>query len=127
MNIRLYRGDSRTWELTVTDSSGSTFNLAGAAVWFTVKRDPDDPDDKAVISKATANIEGGADTQILITDEEGGQAEIYLLPEDTENLKIPSYDFHYDVQVKTPGSKPYTVISGRFRLLRDVSHSSATS
>lgn len=127
MKIQHYRGDSRTWELIVTDTSGSAFDLTDAAVWFTVKRNPRDTDAKAIITKATKNVEGGADSQILITDEEGGEAEIYLVPADTESLEIASYDFHYDVQVKTKTGKVYTVMQGAFRLLAEITRATATS
>lgn len=127
MTIEHYRGDSKTCDLTVTDSEGSAFNLTDAAIWFTVKRDPRDTDAKAIITKATANVDGGADSQILITDGAAGEAEIYLLPADTEGLEIPSYDLHYGVQVKTAAGKVYTVARGSFRLVSDITRSRETS
>jgi len=119
MNIQMCRGDSRTFELTVTDENG-VVDLDGAEIRFTVKRSYVDPDSEAIIQKATANVDGGGDEQILITDAPNGEAEIYLVPADTIGLEIPSYDLYQDVQVTMPSGKVYTVQQGTFRLIADI-------
>jgi len=120
MGIDHYRGDSKTLELAVTDANGEPVNITNAYVWFTVKKDVNDEDDAAVITKATANVDGGADAQLLITSGSLGLADIYLVPADTEDLNPPDYDYHFDVQVKTAAGKVYTVARDSFRLLSDV-------
>ena len=120
MGIDHYRGDSKTLELTVTDGNGDAVNLTGAYIWFTVKKRAKDVDSKAVITKATANVDGGGDEQILITSGSLGLVEIYLVPADTEDLNPPDYKYQFDVQVKTAAGKVYTVARDTFQLLSDV-------
>ena len=122
MNIRHYRGDNRTLALTVTDANG-VVDLGGASIWFTVKRSANDLDADAIISKASGSVPGGGNEQIDITSPATGEAEIYILPEDTAGLQVPTYDWVYDVQVKTSEDKVYTVKQGTFRLLPEITHS----
>ena len=120
MNIRHYRGDNKTLELTVRDAIGEV-DLTGMKIWFTVKKAVGDPDSMALIKKSTANVPGGGDEQIKVTA--NGKAEIYIVPADTANLILASYDWYYDVQVKTSEDKVYTVKQGTFRLLPEITHS----
>lgn len=118
----IYRGDHRTLELTVRDANGAA-NLGGTSIWFTLKRDINDPDSKAVITKKNTAA-GGGDAQIKITDAPNGKAEIYIVPDDTNNLNPPAYPLHFDVQVKTVGGEVYTVLKGTMNILADVTRSS---
>ena len=81
----MYKGDHRTFRLTVTDQSSAVVDLTGCGLVFTVKMNPtqEDPD----IQKSTS--EGGID----IVDPTHGIAEIGLVPDDTSDLETGAYMF----------------------------------
>jgi len=109
--ISIYKGDSRTLEVTVTDTSGAAVDITGYTMKFTVKKS--EADTTNTIQKTTTLA-----TEIDLTDPANGIAEVYLLPADTLNLKAGTYV--YDVEVTTDTSKVYTVIKSTFVIVEDV-------
>jgi hypothetical protein len=107
----MYRGDHKTFELSVKDSDNVAVNITGATLTFSVKNDPNDP--TALISKSTAVV-----TEIALTTPVNGLAEIYLLPADTRDLEAGTYV--YDVQIVTAASKKHTLVRANLILLDDV-------
>lgn len=107
----MYRGDNKTFQVTIKDSTGTAVNISGAGLKFTVKEAANDPSFK--IQKTSASA-----TEIDLTDPTNGIAEIYLVPDDTRNLKAGAYQ--YDVEYTDTSSKIYTVIKDTLTLLDDV-------
>jgi hypothetical protein len=100
-SVGVYRGQSKTFELRVTDEVAAVVDLTGATVWFTVKGDLLDRD--PTILKVSSDP-----VQIKISEPKRGVALIYLQPDDTRNLEIQEYVF--DVWVQLASGKRYPVI-----------------
>ncbi|MFQ5647250.1 MAG: BppU family phage baseplate upper protein [bacterium] len=109
-DIELYRGDSRTLEVTVSDENGPA-NLTGSTVKFSVKKKKGDT--AYIIKKSTTDP-----SEINIVDAVNGKLEIYLIPDDTQDVAIASY--HFDVEVETSTNKIYTVVAGKLSILEDI-------
>lgn len=110
-NIELYRGDNRTFEVTVKDDDGNAVNITGASIKFSVKERISDSGYKFQKSSAQAS-------EITITDAANGVYEVYLVPDDTQTLDIGSYE--YDSQLTTSTGKVYTVVRGEFTILAEI-------
>ena len=116
--ITIFSGDDRTLSLSVNlESDGSPVELTGAKIWFTVKSDSAETDAAALVQKRNAAA-GGGDTEILITDAAGGQAQIFLIPSDTEDADAATYQ--YDIQVILATGKKHTITRSLFCVLADV-------
>lgn len=104
----LYRGDSREYNVTFTDSNGGAINISLWKVYFTVKKNYSDSDSQAIIKKdVTAHNEP-----------ENGKTKVILLPADTDNL-IPAR-YYYDIQIKRDAEDILTVLQGKIRIKADV-------
>lgn len=117
MDLTMYRGDTPTWELAVTNAAGAPYNLTGCTIRMMAKRAITDADSAAVLDLSTA---GG---EITITDAAGGRAEIVPPAADTAGL-IADVNALYDVQITTGTSRVHTVASGRLLIRRDVTRTS---
>ena len=98
------RGDSGSFEVTLTDSAGAPLDLTGASVAFTVKN---------LIEKT---IGDGIEVDTPLT----GEAVITLTPEDTEDASDHRRSYPYDVQVTLGDGTVRTPIRGLFVLVPDV-------
>ncbi len=105
----IYRGDSKEYNLTFTNSNGEKINISEWKVYFTVKTNRRSSDDLAIIKKDI----------IVHDDPTNGKTKIILLPEDTENLK-PGVIYYYDIQVKRDVNNILTVLSGRMKIISDI-------
>lgn len=64
------RGDTKTWTLPLTDTTGDPFDLTGCTVWFSVKARYNLPDAEAVVSSSWTD--GGASNGITVDDPASG-------------------------------------------------------
>ncbi|MBA7563958.1 hypothetical protein ES708_05620 [subsurface metagenome] len=104
----LYRGDSREYNLTFTNSNGNAIDITDWKVYFTIKLSYMDGDSRAVIKK-----------DITVHDDPiNGKTKIILLPSDTENIKPDNY--WYDIQIKRGEDNILTVIRGRIKIITDI-------
>jgi hypothetical protein len=98
---QIYKGQSATFRITITDEDGERYDLTGATLYFRVKVSVTTAD-PALITKVSSTP-----AQITILAQSGdtvGQAEIYLLPADTTALTAINYV--YDVWIlKATGEK----------------------
>jgi hypothetical protein len=108
--IEIYRGDNKTYEVTVVDADGAAFNLTGARIVFSVKSTTNDATYKFQLTSDTI-------TEIEITDAVGGIFKVYLVPDNT-NLLRPS-KYVYDIEVQITG-KIYTIIKDDFQIRAEV-------
>ena len=109
----MFKGDSRTFRITVTDSNGSVVNITDGDMTFTMKSIATDI---VPILQKKSTVPG----EIVFVDPTHGIAEIYILPDDTESLTAKSYVF--DVEFITSTDKVYTVYVGTLTLQQDVTN-----
>ena len=108
----LYRGDSREYSLSFTDSQGVKIDITGWKVYFTLKKNAADGDSDASVKKDITEHEAPTE----------GRTKIVLLPKDTDNLEPGEY--HYDIQVKTSNGGIITVAKGRMTIKTDITRRS---
>jgi hypothetical protein len=100
------RGDSGRLDVTVTQSSGTAYNLTGATLFLTVKTALTVADASATLRKEVTAHDDAA----------GGESHFDLAT--TDNPTAGTY--YYDVQLKTSDSKIYTLFGGLWKVLADV-------
>lgn len=107
--IVIFRNNDKTVSLTVKRADGTAFNLAGCTVTMLVKKDIDDLDAEAVITK-TGNIVEAAN----------GIVEFYIEPDDTNDATDLKDNVTYpvDFEVETGTGKLYTVLRTSFVILK---------
>lgn len=106
------RGDTWTNKFTFKDTVGDPIDITGRTYWMTLKLDPESPDLDADAQKVA--IASGIDA----TD---GVVYIVFTPEDTETLTPATY--YYDVQEVVDTNTVITVMTGRVKVLRDITRS----
>jgi hypothetical protein len=115
--VVMFLRDDRTLSVTANYEDGSAADLTGAKMWFTVKEKASDPDTAALIEKRNTAA-GGSDSEIKITNPTGGAAEVYIVPDDTDEINPGIYS--YDVQVMLASGKTYTIVRDRITFKEDV-------
>jgi len=113
--IVMFLGNSEEFELEVTDDNDDPVPITDAEIIFSVKADFDDEN---YIFQRKNSFAGGGDTEIKITDGANGEAEIYLVPDNTKDLSAGTYV--YDVWVKLTTGQERTVVQNRLFLLESV-------
>lgn len=108
----LYRGDSREYSLSFTDSQGVKIDITGWKVYFTLKKNEVDGDSNASVKKDVTEHEAPTE----------GKTKIVLASADTDNLEPGEY--HYDIQVKTANGSIMTVAKGRMAIKVDITRRS---
>ena len=103
-NLNIFRGDTRTIVITITDSDKDAFDLTGYIATFTAK------------SGITEMI---STEQACTTAPTTGIESIVLSSEDTD-VAIGTY--YFDIQVENTDDPPivYTVMIGRLMIERDI-------
>lgn len=113
-NLTMKRGDSATWEFTVTQADRVTVqDLTGASARFTAKSRISDDDVDAVLAKTVGD-------GVTLTDENNGVLEVHLLPADTDGL-TPPVILHWDLQITDAANDVWTVDSGLLTIAADIS------
>lgn len=112
--LRMFRGDTPTFQLTVLNRDLNPFDLTGYSIWFTAKRNLDDSDINALFQIST--ITG----HIIVTDAVGGIAQIIPPASATYSLTSDAQVF-FDIQIRNAGlTRTYTVARGHLSIVRDV-------
>jgi hypothetical protein len=106
MNISVYKGDDKTFELEVTDQDDQVINLSGGELNLEVT----DWRGTSLFSKTSADP-----AQIEITDAEAGLADIHFIPSDTATSD-PGLFIVY-IKFTNSAGKIYTISQGEFQLL----------
>lgn len=104
MSITIYKGNSKSWILTVKDSTQSPIDITGYTLEFQVKGAVDDAD-PALISKSV----GSGITILTQSGATLGQAQIDVIPADTANLETRVH--YYDVVGVDGSSNRYHLIA----------------
>jgi hypothetical protein len=97
----------RTIRITAT-KNGAPLDLTNARGVFVVKRQLDDSDAEALLTKKTVTLAGGSDEQFKVTDAAGGKAEIYIVPADTASIEPGMYT--YGIKVMVTGGKQFDLV-----------------
>ena len=106
-DLRIYRGDDKTYNLTFTNSSGTAIDITGYTIFFTVKNYSGDSDDDAVIKKDITSH----------SDPTAGKTEITLSSTDTAQA-IKKYC--YDIQMKDGSGNITTVVEAFLFIVQDI-------
>lgn len=117
--LEIFAGESQVWVLTVMHAdTGARRSLTGATIQFQVKVAEGDPD-PPLIDKATGSGVTTLDQTVGSATE--GQAEIALLPADTDtpNVPVPG-TYRYDVVVIFSGGDRKRVIPPSDLLIKAV-------
>lgn len=108
-DLTLYRGDTERIRLTLTDPDGVPVDLTGATLSFTAKERIGDEDDVAPLAVDVVDHPEAA----------LGIGEIELAAEATATL-TPGARYQYDIQLTTAAGDVATLVSGRLKVLADV-------
>lgn len=110
-----YRGDTIALEYTLwTDkSSNLPWVLTNYQIRFQLNT-------ATPIKKATANVSGGSDSQINITDAVNGDFVVLIPKTETANLVAGDYDFEIEVTAPAPTYAKTTVLQGVMRIKADL-------
>ena len=102
--LTIYRGDTHSIEITVTDADGDAYNLTGYTATFTAKAG----------TTELISVE-----KVCTTAPSTGVETIVLSSEDTE---ITPRTCEYDIQIANTDSPPivYTIARGRLKILKDI-------
>jgi hypothetical protein len=106
MVIKRVKGDTYSLDITIEYANGNAVNLTGATVFFTVKRNIQDTDAQALISKTITSF----------TSPTTGQVSITLLAADVDYVG----EFYYDVKVKFSTGDIASVFANKFILANHV-------
>jgi len=93
-----YRGDTKVYNLTFTDSEGNPIPIPGWLILMTFKSSPHDTDAEAAVQETA-----------VLTDPDAGKARVTLSHEVTDEL-LGKY--FYGIQAKKVGGSIRTVTSG---------------
>ena len=104
--IKLFRGDTRDITVTVYDTDGSVLDLTDYTMTITVKKDPNAADASAALQ-----------TTAVIASPATGVGVFGLT---AANTNITPGTYSYDVQVNKSTRNVYTVLSGTFQVLQDI-------
>ena len=109
----LYRGDTRTFKVTITDqATGLPVDISGHSLFFTLKTDSADLDDDAVLQVSA----------LMPSNAESVAGVGYLTVASTDSDGVTPGRYYYDIQWVQPGSPPIvtTIQAGRVRVLADI-------
>lgn len=113
VQLEMVRGDTPVWELAVTDKNGAPYDISGSTIWMTAKNNIDDTDLAAIFQLSTTTGE------ITLTTPLSGLAQIIPTAAATSGLTADA-QLYYDIQVRTPANRTFTVVKGTLIVSRDV-------
>ena len=111
MAIEVYRGDTLEIPCEVTDAKGSLIDLTNYQIRAELHGQ------RISIKKATANVTGGSDDEIEITDT--GQFRITFTSSDTSQLN-PQVSYELEVEITSPDGKKLTIIREEVKVREDI-------
>lgn len=109
--IIMSRGNDRTFNVTVKDSSSVAIDITGYTIFFMVKENTNQADSLAKITKTA-----------VLTDPTNGIATITIDAADTQDL-IPK-NYQYDIKIKDAGGLLVSSLVEEFKLLAIVKQES---
>jgi predicted porin len=109
-----YRGDTRSYKIVVKYKNGSPVPLAGKTLWFTMKVDPDDADNLAVLQVKHVFPNN--------TESENGVGYLKLSSTQTDTIYPGEYWYDFQITEEIPGAPPIviTLDSDKVEILKDI-------
>ena len=113
----LYRGDTRTLKVTITDGAGVPIDITGHKLYFTLKANKTDADIAAAL-QVSALMPTGANSTAGIG---------YLTITSADTNSVTPGRYYYDIQWVQPGPVPFvkTMDEGRVRVLADITRTTS--
>ena len=105
--LSIYRGDTFSATVTVTDDEGAIFDLTSYTMKLTVKRNSQDTDAQALIGPITATISTPA-TGVGIIAISAAQSAVDI------------GEYVYDIQINNSTTDVKTIVKSSFTVLDDV-------
>jgi len=118
-SFEMVKGDKKTFRVICRNPERTTQNLDDLLLTrgrFTIKTSTSAT--TYILRKATANVTGGADSQMRITDAENGVVEIYIAKDDFDGVDPGEYWF--EVELSDNSNNPETVVQNTFKLLPEL-------
>lgn len=117
-DLSVRRGDDQRLDLAIVDATGAPFDLTGAFLWLTAKRNRSDADSDAVLRKTS-------DDGITVDgDPTLGLAAIQLDAADTADFPAYAHSYPFDVQLLDGAGQTTTVVDGILTITPDVTRAS---
>lgn len=111
--LQMVRGDSAEFDFEVKNpKTGAVVDLTGATVTFAAKKALEDTTAVIDISTTSGDISLTAPTQ--------GRGHVVIPSASTIPLPNEKQDLPFDLQVKTPGNRTWTVSRGRIEVLAQI-------
>ncbi len=105
--LSVYRGDDFSRSLSFTNTAGTAIDITDWIIFFTVKKNQEDLDDAAVISKDIS----------VHTNAAAGLSALTLDDDDTD---ISPNDYWYDIQIKKATGEIRTITKDKFIVHTDI-------
>lgn len=102
-----FRGDTRRYPLTFTDSAGAAIDITGWTIWFTLKEDPDVADVQAALQVSSTAGDDAADLPL--------QGKMFI----EVFYAVEPGQYHFDYQRVIAG-KAVTILAGKICVKQDV-------
>lgn len=108
-----YRGDTIEMEFVLyrNKSAGEYWDLTNHQIRFQLNG-------PTTIKKATANVTGGGNDQILVEDAVHGKFLVIITKTESDTLTPNDYD--YEIEVTTPEATRFTVLQNQIRIMQDM-------
>lgn len=100
--IKIFRADTESVVVTVTDESGNPFDLTGYTITLTVKKNHGDSDADAIMQQVGSS-----------TNPTSGVGQVDLTYNQTD---VPPGKYYYDIQINDGTSVVKTVVSSIFEV-----------
>lgn len=100
----------------VFDQLGAAFNLTGATVWFTVKRQSDNSGDDAFALLKYYWVDGGDVDGLVVDTPTLGIVDVHIEPDDARTLD-PGITYKFDLKVKDVNDDEWTPVVGLLSIL----------
>lgn len=114
MNLSIKRNNDRSLKVVVTNKSdGSVHDITDWSIYFTVKQNSFDSDDKAIIRKVVTTH----------TNPTGGISHIVIDADDTKTKKVGMYS--YDLLILDENGKRHSTDTGIFEIKQEISDGTA--
>ena len=119
--LEIYRGEKKTWQMTVTGSDSAAQSLTSASILFTVASaipaGSISGDSTATFARSTDSGCG-----ITITDASAGVFQLQVKKSNTSALDVGTVkDYSYGLEILTSGeTEPRVLAVGIFRILPDI-------
>lgn len=107
VKLTVFKGDDKTWNITVSDADGDAIDLSGQTIFFTVKENKTDPDSAALIQA----------TNSTHTSATGGTSTITITNTQSD---LDAGNYFFDLQIVSAGSLVTTWVVGDFEVVQEV-------